>query len=99
MHGLRRIAEVMVGELGSRGDRPSRSSFQTTRGVTGPKLVQELLEDRAVAAGAAGRLDKHPVAAGTLQGVDLELGVLVGSGDAGVAEQASHGVRPPVHTE
>jgi hypothetical protein len=27
-----------------------------------------------------------------LEGVDLELGVLVGGGDAGVAEQMSHGV-------
>jgi hypothetical protein len=33
---------------------------------------------------------KTPVAAGALEGVDLELGVLVGGGDAGVAEQMSH---------
>jgi hypothetical protein len=31
-----------------------------------------------------------PVAAGALEGVDLELGVLVGGGDAGIAEQVSH---------
>jgi hypothetical protein len=33
---------------------------------------------------------EHPVAAGALEGVDLELGVLVGGGAAGVAEQMSH---------
>src|SRR5215213_5753524 len=33
------------------------------QGVTGAQLVQDLLEDRSVAAGAAGGLDKHPVAA------------------------------------
>jgi hypothetical protein len=36
--------------------------------------------------GAARSLDKRPVAAGTLEGVDLELGLLVGGGDAGIAE-------------
>ena len=41
-------------------------------------------------ASAAGGLDKHPVAASALEGVDLELGVLVGGGDAGIAEQISH---------
>jgi hypothetical protein len=44
------------------------------QGVTGPQLVQDLLEDRAVAAGAAGGLGEHPVAAGGNEGVDLELG-------------------------
>jgi hypothetical protein len=51
-------------------------------GVAGPELVQELLEDRTVAAGAAGGLGEHPVAAGRVEGVDLELGLLVGVGDA-----------------
>jgi hypothetical protein len=41
--------------------------------------------------GAAGGLGEHPVAAGALEGVDLELGLLVG-GDAGMAEQRSHAV-------
>jgi hypothetical protein len=59
-------------------------------GVTGTQLVQDLGEGGAVAAGAAGSLSEHPVAAGTLQGVDLELRVLVGGGDAGIAEQMSH---------
>jgi hypothetical protein len=43
-----------------------------------------------IGAGAAGRLGEDPVAAGVLEGVDLELGVLVGGGDAGIAEQVSH---------
>jgi hypothetical protein len=58
--------------------------------VAGAQLVQQLLQDRPVGAGAAGRLDKDRVAAGALEGVDLELGVLAGGGDAGVAEQRSH---------
>jgi hypothetical protein len=64
--------------------------FPDDQGVAGPQLVEELFEGGAVGAGAAGRLDKHPVAAGGLQSVDLQLGVLVGGGDAGIAEQVSH---------
>jgi hypothetical protein len=52
--------------------------------------VEHLGEGGAVAAGAAGRLGEHPVAAGRGEGVDLELGVLVGGGDAGIAEQVAH---------
>jgi hypothetical protein len=33
---------------------------------------------------------EHPIAAGALEGVDLELGLLVGGGDAGIANQVSH---------
>jgi hypothetical protein len=79
-----------------RRERPSRSSFQTTvefpddEGVAGAQLVQELCEGGAVGAGAAGGLGEDPVAAGALEGVDLELWLLVGGGDAGVAEQMSH---------
>ena len=62
------------------------------QGVAGAQLIQELLEDGTVGAGAAGRLDKDPIAAGALEGINLELGLLVGGGDAGVAEQMSHGV-------
>jgi hypothetical protein len=60
------------------------------QGVAGAELVQDLLEDRAVGAGAAGGLGEHPVAAGAVQGVDLEVRLLVGGGDAGVAEQVAH---------
>jgi hypothetical protein len=49
----------------------------------GPRLVQQLLLGRAVGTGAAGRLGEHPVAGGSGQGVDLEVGLLVGGGDAG----------------
>jgi hypothetical protein len=52
----------------------------------GAKVVQELVEDRPVGAGAAGGLDKDAVAAGALQGVDLEVGLLVAGGDPGIAE-------------
>jgi hypothetical protein len=60
------------------------------QGVAGAQLVQDLGEGGPVAAGATGRLDKHSIAAGTLQGVDLELRVLVGGGDAGIAKQMTH---------
>jgi hypothetical protein len=61
------------------------------QGVTGPQLVQDLLEDRAVAAGAAGGLGEYPIAAGALEGVDLELGLLVGGGDAGLSSRLGRG--------
>jgi hypothetical protein len=61
------------------------------QGVARPQLVQELLEGGPVGAGAAGGLSEYPPAAGALEGVDLELGLLVGGGDAGIAEQVSHG--------
>ena len=84
-----------VGEAGDGVDQMPERSAQPVEllhdeGVAGPQLVQDLLEGGAVGAGAAGRLGEHPIAAGALQGVDLELGLLVGGGDAGVAEQMSH---------
>jgi hypothetical protein len=57
--------------------------------AAGAELIKELLEGWAVGAGAAGGLGEHPVAAGELQGVDLERWVLFGGGDAGIAEQMS----------
>jgi hypothetical protein len=47
-------------------------------GVTGPQLVQELLGSGPVGAGTAGGLGECSVAAGRGEGVDLELGLLVG---------------------
>ena len=58
--------------------------------MAGPQLIQDLLEDRPVGAGAAGGLGEHPEAAGGGERVDLELWLLVGGGDAGIAEQATH---------
>jgi hypothetical protein len=43
----------------------------------------------AVAAGAAGGLGEHPLAAGALERVDLQARQLVGGGDAGMAEQVA----------
>jgi hypothetical protein len=60
--------------------------FPDDQGVAGAQLVEELLEGGAVGAGAAGGLGEHPIAAGLLQGVDLESRLLVGGGDAGIAE-------------
>jgi hypothetical protein len=50
--------------------------------VAQPELVEELLEGGPVGAGAAGGLGEHPIAAGGLQRVDLEVGLLVDGGDA-----------------
>jgi hypothetical protein len=71
--------------------RPAQAvGLPDDQGVAGAELVQELLEGGAVGAGAAGGLGEHPVAAGAFQGVDLEVGLLVGGGDAGIAKQMSH---------
>jgi hypothetical protein len=83
--------DAAVGRAGDGVDQVPKGAAQAVQfpddqGVTGPELVQELLEDGAVAASAAGGLGEDPVAAGTFQGVDLELGLLIGGGDAGVAE-------------
>jgi hypothetical protein len=59
------------------------------QGVAGAELLEELLEGGPVGAGAAGGLGEDPVAAGALEGVDLEVWLLVGGGDAGVAEQVT----------
>jgi hypothetical protein len=72
--------------------RPTQPiELPNNQAVARAELIQDLLEDRAVAADAAGGLGEHPVAAGTLQRVDLELWLLVGDGDAGIAEQVTHG--------
>jgi hypothetical protein len=60
------------------GRRPQPIKLPHHQGVAGAQLVQDLLEDRAVGAGAAGRFGEHPVAAGASEGVDLEVGLLVG---------------------
>jgi hypothetical protein len=73
--------------------RHNSKTGQTSPATASPARavkVQDLLEDRAVGAGAAGGLGEHPVAAGTLQGVDLELRLLVCGGDAGLAKQVTH---------
>jgi hypothetical protein len=51
--------------------------FPHDEGVARAQLVQELFEGGAVGAGAAGRLGEDPVAAGALEGVDLEVVVAV----------------------
>jgi hypothetical protein len=66
--------------------------FPNDQGVARAELVQKLLEGRAVSPGAAGGLSEYPVAAGGGEGVDLEVWLLVGGGDADIAEQVSHGV-------
>jgi hypothetical protein len=77
-----------VDQVAQRPAQPIRLSHR--QGVARAELVQDLVEDWPVGAGAAGSLGEHPGAAGMLKGVDLEVGLLVGGGDAGVAEQMAH---------
>jgi hypothetical protein len=84
-----------VGEAGHGVDQVAQRAAEPVelphhQGVAGAELVQDLLEGGPVAARAAGGLGEHPVAAGRGEGVDLEVWLLVGGGDAGVAEQMSH---------
>jgi hypothetical protein len=86
-----------VGEPGDHVDQvPQRPAqpiqLPDDQGVAGSQLVQDLLEDEAVAAGAASGLGEHSVAAGVVEGVDLKLRLLVGGRDAGIAEQLSHAI-------
>jgi hypothetical protein len=71
--------DAAVGEAGDGVDQVPQGAaeaveFPDDQGVAGPQLVQELGEGGAVAAGAAGGLGEDPVAAGSREGVDLELG-------------------------
>jgi hypothetical protein len=84
----RSASPVMVSTRWRR-ERPRRSSLQTTR-CRRAQLVQELRESGPVAAGPAGGLGEHPIAASTIERVDLEPGLLVGGGDAGIAKQMAH---------
>jgi hypothetical protein len=73
-----------------RRERPRRSSFHTTRVSPGRSWSRSCSRTgRSVWAPLAVSVNT-PIAAGGLQRVDLELGVLVGGGDAGIAEQVSH---------
>ena len=87
--------DAALGQAGDGVDQMAQGAaeaveFPDDQGVAGPELVEDLGEDGPVGAGAAGRLGEHPVAAGGLEGVDLELWLLVGGGDAGIAEEVSH---------
>jgi hypothetical protein len=90
-----RNPDAALGQAGDGVDQVPRQpskpvQFQDDQGVAGAQLVQDLLEDRTVAADAAGRFGEDPGAAGALEGVDLEVWLLVGGGDAGIAEQMTH---------
>jgi hypothetical protein len=87
--------DAALGQVGDGVDQVAQGAAEAIQlphheGVAGAQLVEQLGEGGAVGAGAAGGLGEDPVAAGVLEGVDLELGVLVGGGDAGIAKQMSH---------
>ena len=73
-------------------ERPSRSSFQTTRVSPCAEVVQGGFQAGAVGLRAAGDVgvEMFRVAAGGEQGVALQVEALVRGGDAGVSDQ--HGV-------
>src|SRR5215207_7634234 len=85
-----RSARLVTVSTRCRRERPRRVQSPDDQGVVGAQLVEELAVAGAVTAGAAGGLGGCPIAAGALQGVDLELGLLAGGGCAGVAKQVSH---------
>ena len=68
-----------VGQAGDGVDQVPQGAAEPVQlpdheGVAGAQLVQELLEGGPVGAGAAGGVGEDPVAAGRLEGVDLEVG-------------------------
>jgi hypothetical protein len=71
--------DAAVGQVGDGVDQVAQGAAEAIQlphheGVAGAQLVEQLGEGRAVGAGAAGGLAEDPIAAGALQGVDLELG-------------------------
>jgi hypothetical protein len=60
------------------------------QGVARAQLVEDLVQRRSGGQGAAGGVEEDPVAAGRLQRVDLQVGVLVAGRDAGLAEEVGH---------
>jgi hypothetical protein len=87
--------DAAVSEAGDGVDQVAQGAaeaveFPDDQGIARAQVVEELGEGGAVGAGAAGGLGEHPVAAGRRELVDLELGLLVGGGDAGIAEQMAH---------
>jgi hypothetical protein len=84
-----------LGQAGDGVDQVAQRPAQPVQlphhqGVAGAQLVQDVVEGGPVGPGAAGGFGEHPVAAGALEGVDLEVRLLVGGGDAGITEQVSH---------
>jgi hypothetical protein len=84
-----------VGQAGDGVDQMPQGPAQSVelpddQSVARVELVQDLIEGGAVGAGAASRLGEHATAASLSAGVDLEAWLLVGGGDAGVAEQMAH---------
>lgn len=76
------------GEAGDGVDQVAQGAAEPVelpdhQGVAGAELVEDGGELGAVGAGAAGAVGEHAVAAGLGERVDLEVGVLVGGGDAG----------------
>jgi hypothetical protein len=63
-------------------------------GVTLPEVREGLIEPRPLGTSATGPVREELLATGAIQGVGLEIEVLFGGGDAGIADQ--HGRHPPL---
>ena len=61
--------------------------FPDDKGVAVTEMLERFRESRAVGAGAADRVVEDAFAAGSEEGLVLQGGVLVGGGDAGVADE------------
>src|SRR5512142_2849344 len=65
-------------------------TVRCTSGVAGAQEVEHLVQPRPVGSGAAGMVDEHLPAAGRGQLIGLQVRLLVGCRDAGLAEQVTH---------
>src|SRR6266508_6539942 len=72
--------EVVVSTC-SCSERPSRSKLPHHQRVARTQLIEDLIQRRPAGQGAAGGVDKHPVAAGRLQRIHLQVGMLLTGGD------------------
>jgi hypothetical protein len=92
--GGRALADQVAFELGQGGEDVEDKLAAGSGGVD--RLLEAAEPDAAVGTGAAGGLGEHPIAAGPLQGVDLEVWLLVGGGDAGIADSVRVRNGPPL---
>ena len=83
-HVSRRASTFWMRSL---SERPKRSRRQTTKVSPSRGVLHGLGEDGPVGAGAGGALLEELVAAGGAECVELERGVLIDGGDAGVADE------------
>jgi hypothetical protein len=63
--------------------------------IAGAEVVEDRFQLRAVVEDPGGLVRPNPYTAGLLQGVGLQVGLLLGGADPGVAEEVSHTTSVP----